>query len=45
MSLSRRPTQPGYAVNLDGERFVRDPATPLARVKTLLLLLSADAGG
>jgi molybdopterin converting factor small subunit len=36
--------KPGYVVNLDGERFVGDPRTPLAGVKTILFL-SADAGG
>jgi molybdopterin converting factor small subunit len=35
---------PACIANLDGDRFVRDPATPLAGVSTVLLL-SADAGG
>ena len=34
----------GYAANLNGERFVNDPATALSDRDTLLLL-AADAGG
>jgi molybdopterin converting factor small subunit len=33
-----------FAANLNGERFVSDPATPL-RDTDRLLILSADAGG
>lgn len=33
-----------YAANLDGERFVRDPATPIPSGASLLIM-SADAGG
>jgi molybdopterin converting factor small subunit len=36
--------KPGFAANLNGERFVSDPDTPLASGDTLLIL-SADAGG
>ena len=36
--------KPGYLANLDGERFIRDPDTPL-RDGASLLILSADAGG
>jgi molybdopterin converting factor small subunit len=35
---------PALAANLNGDRFVRDPRTPLAD-HDCLLLLSADAGG
>jgi len=34
----------GYVANLNGERFVTDPATPLEAGDSLLIL-SADAGG
>lgn len=34
----------GFLANVDGERFVRDPETPLHRGESLLIL-SADAGG
>jgi molybdopterin converting factor small subunit len=36
--------KPGYVVNLDGQRFVREPQTPLQSVQSILFL-SADAGG
>ncbi len=36
--------RPGFAANLNGERFVSDPETPLKPGDTLLIL-SADAGG
>ena len=36
--------QPSLAANLDGQRFVSDPATPLSDGQCLLIL-SADAGG
>jgi hypothetical protein len=35
---------PALAANLNGDRFVRDPHTPLAD-NDCLLILSADAGG
>jgi molybdopterin converting factor small subunit len=35
---------PALAASLNGDRFVRDPKTPL-REKDCVLLLSADAGG
>lgn len=35
---------PAYRLSLNGERFVTDPATPLADGDALLLL-SADVGG
>lgn len=36
--------RPGFAANLNGQRFVMDPATPL-KPGDSLLILSADAGG
>ena len=36
--------QQGYLANLNGQRFVSDPATPLEPGDSLLIL-SADAGG
>jgi molybdopterin converting factor small subunit len=35
---------PALAANLNGDRFIRDPKTPLAD-HDCLLILSADAGG
>jgi molybdopterin converting factor small subunit len=35
---------PGYTVNVNGDRFVTDPATPL-EPGDHVLLLSVDAGG
>jgi molybdopterin converting factor small subunit len=35
---------PALAANVNGDRFIRDPATPL-RDEDALLILSADAGG
>lgn len=35
---------PSLAANLNGDRFVNDPATPLAATDCLLIL-SADVGG
>jgi hypothetical protein len=35
---------PALAANVDGQRFVTDPATPLGDGQSLLIL-SADAGG
>lgn len=35
---------PTFAVNLNGDRFVTDPSTPLAE-SDAVLILSADAGG
>jgi molybdopterin converting factor small subunit len=35
---------PAYLLNLNGDRFVSDPAAPLAD-GDVLLLISADAGG
>jgi molybdopterin converting factor small subunit len=35
---------PAFAANLNGDRFVRDPETPLAP-GDCVLILSADAGG
>ncbi len=35
---------PAVAANLNGERFISDPATPLTRGDRLLIL-SADVGG
>jgi molybdopterin converting factor small subunit len=35
---------PALAANLNGDRFVSDPETPLAE-KDCVLILSADAGG
>jgi molybdopterin converting factor small subunit len=36
--------QPSFIANLNGDRFVDDPATPLAD-HDRVLILSADAGG
>jgi len=36
--------RPGYIVNVDGDRFVRDLAEPL-QDEASLLIMSADAGG
>jgi molybdopterin converting factor small subunit len=36
--------QPSFVANLNGDRFVTDPATPLAP-QDHVLILSADAGG
>jgi molybdopterin converting factor small subunit len=36
--------RPGFAANLNGDRFVSDPETPL-RDHDSVLILSADAGG
>ncbi len=35
---------PSFAANLNGDRFVSDPETPLHQ-KDCVLILSADAGG
>lgn len=35
---------PAFAANLNGDRFVSDPETPLVR-EDCVLILSADAGG
>lgn len=43
-SLIEGRLHPALAANLDGERFVSDPATPI-RDGQCLLILSADAGG
>lgn len=39
-----RGLHPAYRLSLNGDRFVSDPATPLADGDTLLLL-AADVGG
>ncbi|MDR3634453.1 MAG: MoaD/ThiS family protein [Isosphaeraceae bacterium] len=36
--------RPAYRVSLNGERFVTDPETPLAR-NDVVLVLAADVGG
>lgn len=36
--------RPGYLANVDGERFVNDPAAPIDEHASLLIM-SADAGG
>lgn len=36
--------RPGYVANLNGQRFVTDPSTPLA-AGDCVLIMSADAGG
>lgn len=36
--------KPGYIANLNGDRFIADPETPLS-AGDALLILSADAGG
>jgi len=42
--LAGERIHPAYRVCLNGDRFVTDPATPLAE-GDVLLLLSADVGG
>ena len=42
--IDGRALRPGFTANLRGERFVRDPDTPLSDGDTLLLL-TLDAGG
>ena len=42
--LARGPVHPAYRLSLNGDRFVSDPATPLAD-GDVLLLLAADVGG
>jgi molybdopterin converting factor small subunit len=42
--LTEGRLRPGYVANLNGERFVTDPTTPL-KPGDSLLILSADAGG
>jgi molybdopterin-guanine dinucleotide biosynthesis protein A len=42
--LNGREVLPEYAVNLNGEQFIRDPATPLHEGDSLILL-SVDVGG
>jgi molybdopterin converting factor small subunit len=41
---ANRSLHSAFAANLNGDRFVSDPATPL-RDSDRLLILSADAGG
>lgn len=42
--IAENRLHPALAANLNGDRFVRDPQTPLAE-HDCLLILSADAGG
>jgi molybdopterin converting factor small subunit len=42
--IADRRLHPALAANLNTDRFVSDPATPL-NAHDLLLILSADAGG
>jgi molybdopterin converting factor small subunit len=42
--VSSHRLHPVFAANLNGDRFVSDPATPL-RASDHVLILSADAGG
>jgi molybdopterin converting factor small subunit len=42
--IDGRALRPGYTANLDGERFITDPATRLVDGDRLMLL-SLDAGG
>jgi molybdopterin converting factor small subunit len=42
--ISENRLHPALAANLNGDRFVRDPLTPLEE-HDCLLILSADAGG
>ena len=42
--ISANRLQPVFAANLNGERFVSDPAVPLCE-NDHLIILSADAGG
>ncbi len=42
--LQGRQLRVGYVANIDGQRFVRDPATVIQNNSTLLLM-SSDCGG
>ena len=42
--MDSRQLHPSFAANLNGNRFVSDPRTPL-RADDRVLILSADAGG
>jgi molybdopterin converting factor small subunit len=42
--LAENRLKPGYIANINGERFITDPATPIADGDALLIL-SADVGG
>jgi molybdopterin converting factor small subunit len=42
--IQRDRLHPAFVANLNGDRFVTDPATPL-RAGDFVLILSADAGG
>jgi molybdopterin converting factor small subunit len=42
--MNANQLHPSFAVNLNGERFVSDPGTPLGK-NDCVLILSADAGG
>lgn len=42
--IAEERLHPAFAANLNGDRFVTDPATPLHK-EDCVLILSADAGG
>lgn len=42
--LNAGTLQPGYLANINGQRFVSDPSTPLNPSETILIL-SSDVGG
>jgi len=42
--IQRDRLHPAFVANLNGDRFVTDPETPL-RTSDSVLILSADAGG
>ena len=42
--MNANQLHPAFAANLNGDRFVSDPGTPLGK-NDCVLILSADAGG
>jgi molybdopterin converting factor small subunit len=42
--IANRQLHPSFVANLNGDRFISDPGTPLAK-DDCVLILSADAGG
>jgi molybdopterin converting factor small subunit len=42
--IANRKLHPSFVANLNGDRFISDPRTPLSK-DDCVLILSADAGG
>ncbi len=42
--IANRKLHPSFVANLNGDRFISDPGTPLCK-DDCVLILSADAGG